>query len=90
MTPSTPASLLARAAMPEDLEAIRLTCLEKEIDPELILEKWQVNRLEEPWVSTPPGAPRRAAWRWVHPEMSRMNPKGYEGYLPAVRLRAAS
>jgi len=39
VTPSTPASLLARAATPEDLEAIRLTCLEKEIDLELILEK---------------------------------------------------
>ena len=39
MTPSSSASLLARAATPEDLEAIRLTCLEKEIDLELILEK---------------------------------------------------
>ena len=40
-------SLLARAATPEDLEAIRLTCLEKEIELEPILEKWQVRRLEE-------------------------------------------
>ena len=42
-----PASLLPRAATPEDLEAIRQTCLEKEIDLELILQKWQVSRLEE-------------------------------------------
>jgi hypothetical protein len=28
-------------------EAIRLTCLNKKIDRELILEKWQVSRLEE-------------------------------------------
>jgi hypothetical protein len=47
VTPSPPASLLPRAATPEDLEAIRLTCQEKEIDLELILEKWQVSRLEE-------------------------------------------
>jgi hypothetical protein len=44
-TPS--ASLLPQAATPEDLEAIRLTCLEKEIELEVILEKWQVSRLEE-------------------------------------------
>jgi len=44
-TPS--ASLLPQAASPEDLEAIRLTCLEKEIELEVILEKWQVSRLEE-------------------------------------------
>lgn len=31
----------------EKLEAIRLTCLEKKIDLELILAKWQVSRLEE-------------------------------------------
>ena len=36
------ASLPALAATPEDLEAIRLACLEKEIDLELILEKWQI------------------------------------------------
>ncbi len=47
LTPSVPASLLPRAATPEDLEAIRLSCLEKEIDLELILEKWQVKQLEE-------------------------------------------
>jgi len=45
--PSSPASLLPQAATPEDLEAIRLTCLEKEIELEVILEKWQVSRLEE-------------------------------------------
>jgi hypothetical protein len=45
--PSPPTSLLPRGATPEDLEAIRLTCLEKEIDLELILAKWQVSRLEE-------------------------------------------
>ena len=55
MTPSSSASLLARSVTPEDLEAIRLTCLEKEIDLELILEKWQGSRLEEPWGSTPTG-----------------------------------
>ena len=44
-TPS--ASLLPQAATPEDLEAIRLTCLEKEIKLEVILERWQVSRLEE-------------------------------------------
>ena len=47
VTPSSPASLLPRAATPEDLEAIRQTCLEKEIEQELILQKWQVSRLEE-------------------------------------------
>ena len=46
-TPSLPTSLLPPAATPEDLEAILLTCLEKEIDLELILQKWQVSRLEE-------------------------------------------
>jgi hypothetical protein len=47
VTPSSPTSLLPRAATPADLEAIRLICLEKGIDLELILEKWQVSRLEE-------------------------------------------
>ena len=47
VTPSSLASLLPRAATPEDLEAIRLTCLEKKIDLELILQKWQISRLEE-------------------------------------------
>jgi hypothetical protein len=46
-TPAPPTSLLPRPATPEDLEAIRLTCLEKEIDLELILQKWQVSQLEE-------------------------------------------
>jgi hypothetical protein len=46
-TPSAPASLLPGAATPEDLEAIRLTCLEKEIDLELILQTWQVSQLEQ-------------------------------------------
>jgi hypothetical protein len=40
-------SLLPQAATPEDLEAIRLSCLEKEIELEVIFEKWQVSRLEE-------------------------------------------
>ena len=46
-TPSRPTSLLPPAATPEDLEAILQTCLEKGIDLELILQKWQVSRLEE-------------------------------------------
>jgi hypothetical protein len=46
-SPSPPASLLPRTATPEDLEAIRQECLEKGIDLELILDKWQVRRLEE-------------------------------------------
>ena len=45
--PSPPASLLPQAATPEDLEAIRQTCLEKEIELELILQKWQASSLEE-------------------------------------------
>ena len=40
-------SLLTRVATPEDLEAIRLTCLDKEIELEVILEKWEVSNLEE-------------------------------------------
>jgi hypothetical protein len=47
VTPSSPASLLPRAATPEDLEAIRVGCLDKGIDIDLILQKWQVSRLEE-------------------------------------------
>jgi hypothetical protein len=47
VTTPGPASLLPGAATLEDLEAIRLTCLEKEIDLELILHKWQVGQLEE-------------------------------------------
>lgn len=42
-----PASLLPRAATPEQLEAIRLGCLEKGVDIELILTEWHVTRLEE-------------------------------------------
>jgi hypothetical protein len=48
--PKATASLLCappHAATPEQLEAIRLGCLEKGIDLELILEKWQVSQLEE-------------------------------------------
>jgi hypothetical protein len=45
--PSPPASLLPRAATSDDLETIRVTCLEKGIDLELILDKWQVRRLED-------------------------------------------
>jgi hypothetical protein len=41
------ASLLPQAATPEQLAAIRLGCLEKGIDLELILQQWQVGRLEE-------------------------------------------
>jgi hypothetical protein len=47
VTPPPPASLLPQAATPEHLEAIRLGCLENGVDLELILEKWQVSRLEE-------------------------------------------
>ncbi|MGA9754255.1 MAG: hypothetical protein WBV23_03850, partial [Desulfobaccales bacterium] len=47
VTPSSPASLLPRGATPEDLEAIRLGCLDKGIDLELILHQWQVSQLEE-------------------------------------------
>ena len=47
VTPASPASLMPRAAALEDLEAIRLTCLDKKIDLELIFAKWQVSRLEE-------------------------------------------
>jgi hypothetical protein len=46
-TPSPPASFLPRAVTPEDLEAICLGCLEKKIDLELILQQWQISRLEE-------------------------------------------
>jgi hypothetical protein len=31
----------------EQLEVIRLGCLDKGVDLELILQKWQVSRLEE-------------------------------------------
>lgn len=59
-TPAPPTSLLPRTATPEDLEAIRLECLEKEIDLEMILAKWQVSRLEE---LDGPGA--QQVWEWL-------------------------
>ena len=46
-TPMPPTSLLPRGATPENLEAIRQTCMEKEIELELILQKWQASSLEE-------------------------------------------
>ena len=45
--PAPPSSAPPRAATPEQLEAIRLECLEKGIDIELILQQWQVSQLEE-------------------------------------------
>ena len=45
--PTSPTSPLPRAATPEHLEAIRLSCLEKGVDIELILQQWQVSSLEE-------------------------------------------
>ena len=59
MTPASPASPLPRSASPEDLETIRLTCLEKEIELEVILEKWQVSQLEE---LDGPGAQQVREW----------------------------
>ena len=46
-TPPPPSSLLPGAATPAQLEAIRLGCLDKGVDLELILQQWQVSRLEE-------------------------------------------
>lgn len=46
-SPSPPASLLPRAATPKQLEAIRLACLDKGIDLELIFQQWQVSNLEK-------------------------------------------
>jgi hypothetical protein len=46
VTPS-PASLLPLTASPAPLEALLQGCLEKGIDLELILQQWQVSRLEE-------------------------------------------
>jgi hypothetical protein len=60
VTPSAPASLLPRAATPEDLEAIRLTCLEKKIDLELIIQKWQISQLEEL-----EGPSTQQGWEWI-------------------------
>lgn len=47
MTSPPPASLLPRAATPPQLEAIRLGCLGKGIDLELIFQQWHVSSLEE-------------------------------------------
>ena len=46
-TPSPSASLLPQAATSESLEAILEATLEKGIDLELILQQWQVSRLED-------------------------------------------
>jgi len=46
-TPPPPSSLLPGAATPAQLEAIRLGCLDKGVDLELILQQWQVSQLEE-------------------------------------------
>ena len=45
--PVPPASLLPLVAMPEQLEKILQGCLEKGIDLELILQQWQVDKLED-------------------------------------------
>lgn len=47
MTASPPASLLPRAATSEQLEAIRLGCVEKDLDLGLILQGHNVSQLEE-------------------------------------------
>jgi hypothetical protein len=60
VTASPPTSLLPQAATPEDLEAIRLTCLEKEVELEVILEKWQVSLLEEL-----DGVGAQQVWEWL-------------------------
>jgi len=59
VTASPPTSLLPQAATPEDLEAIRLTCLQKGIELEVIFEKSQVSRLEE---LDGPGAQQVREW----------------------------
>jgi hypothetical protein len=46
-TPAPPTSLLPQAATPEGLETIRVDCLDKGVEIELILQKWQVSQLEE-------------------------------------------
>jgi hypothetical protein len=46
-TPAPPASLLPLAATPGQIEEILQGCLEKGIDLELILQQWQVSRLED-------------------------------------------
>jgi hypothetical protein len=45
--PASPASLLPPAASPAQLEEILQGCLDKGIDLELILQQWQVDRLED-------------------------------------------
>jgi hypothetical protein len=45
-TPAPPASLLPSAAKPEQLEGILQECLDKGIDLELVLQQWQVSKLE--------------------------------------------
>ena len=47
VTSSPAASLLSQGAITEQLEAIRLACLDKGIDLELIFQQWQVSNLEE-------------------------------------------
>ena len=43
----SPGDLLPREATPEQLETIRLGCMEKEIDLELIFKEWHISSLEE-------------------------------------------
>ena len=47
VTPTLPGSSSPLAATSEQLEAIRLDCLEKGVDLDLILKEWKVSRLEE-------------------------------------------
>lgn len=46
-TPSPAANLLPQASTPEQLAAIRMACLEKDIDMAEILQQQQVSSLEE-------------------------------------------
>jgi len=46
-TPAPPASLLPQTATPAQIEGILQACLDKGIDLELILQQWQVSRLED-------------------------------------------
>ena len=46
-TPAAPASLRPPSATPAQIEGILQECLDKGIDLELILEQWQVSRLED-------------------------------------------
>ena len=45
--PAPPASLLPLAATPVQIEEILQECLDKGIDLELILQQWQVDKLED-------------------------------------------